>query len=44
MNLADWEQNGWLKSHRTSATEIRSLLAVVERDLRDSDAEAVSAD
>ena len=44
MNLADWRRNGWLKAHRTSETEIRGLLAVVERDLGDSAAKAVSAD
>src|SRR5690349_1980798 len=44
MNLADWERNGWLKAHRTSTTEIRDLLAVVERDLGDSTADRLSAD
>jgi hypothetical protein len=44
MSLADWQKNGWLTSHRTSAREIADLLAVVERDLGDSAAEAVSAD
>lgn len=44
MNLADWERNGWLKAHRASAIEIRDLLAVVERDLRDSAAKRLSAD
>src|SRR5438876_318147 len=44
MSLADWQKNGWLTPHRTSASEIADLLAVVERDLADSAAEAVSAD
>lgn len=44
MSLADWQKNGWLTSHRTSLQEIADLLAVVERDLADSAAEAVSAD
>jgi hypothetical protein len=44
MSLADWQKNGWLTSHRTSAHEIADLFAVVERDLADSAAEAVSAD
>ena len=44
MILADWERNGWLTAHRTSGNEIRDLLAVVERDLSDSDAEGLSAD
>ena len=44
MSLADWQKNGWLTSHRTSAHEIADLLAVIERDLADSAAEGVSAD
>ena len=44
MTLTDWERNGWLKAHRTSATEIRDLLAVVDRDLRDSNTHKLSAD
>jgi hypothetical protein len=44
MSLADWERNGWLTAHRTSQSEIRDLLAVVDRDLADSAAEGLSAD
>ncbi len=44
MSLADWQKNGWLTQHRTSAREIADLLAVVERDLADSAAKDVSAD
>jgi len=44
MSLADWERNGWLTAHRSSASEIRDLLRVVERDLADSAAEGLSAD
>ena len=44
MSLADWERAGWLTSHSTSRQEIADLLAVVERDLADSAAEAVSPD
>ncbi len=44
MSLADWERNGWLTAHRSSAREIRELLRVVERDLADSAAEGLSAD
>jgi hypothetical protein len=44
MSLADWERNGWLTAHRTTENEIRDLLAVVERDLADSEAEGLSAD
>lgn len=44
MSLSDWERNGWLVAHRSSANEVRDLLAVVERDLADSAAEGLSAD
>ena len=44
MSLADWERNGWLTAHRTSGNEVRDLLAVVERDLADSEAEGLSPD
>ena len=44
MSLSDWERNGWLTRHQTSANEIRDLLEVVERDLADSAAEGISAD
>ena len=44
MSLPDWERNGWLQSHKSSANEVRDLLAVVERDLADSAAEGLSAD
>ena len=44
MTWTDWERNGWLKAHRTSATEIRDLLAVVDRDLHDSNTDKLSAD
>jgi hypothetical protein len=43
MNLADRERNGWLIKHKTSPSEIRDLLAVVDRDLRDTAAEAIRA-
>ncbi len=44
MSLADWQKNGWLLQHDTSAQEIADLLAVVDRDLADSAAEQISAD
>lgn len=37
MSLKQWVDNGWLRAHRTSAQEISSLLAIVDRDLRDAD-------
>jgi hypothetical protein len=36
MSLKQWEDNGWLKPHRTSRQEISNLLSIVERDLQDA--------
>ena len=36
MSLKQWEDNGWLKVHRTSRKEISGLLRIVERDLNDA--------
>ena len=44
MSLSDWGRNGWLTRHQTSATEVRDLLEVVERDLADSASEGLSPD
>ena len=43
MNLKQWADNGWLRSHQTSQQEIADLLAVVERDLADAEGD-ISAD
>jgi hypothetical protein len=43
MSLTQWADNGWLRSHETSAKEINDLLLIVERDLRDA-AGSISAD
>ena len=43
MSLKQWADNGWLHSHTTSEEEIRKLLAMVERNLRDA-SENISAD
>ncbi len=43
MSLKQWEDNGWLKPHRTSRQEISNLLNIVERDLQDVRRE-ISAD
>jgi hypothetical protein len=37
MNLKDWLNNGWLRSHKTSRAEISNLFQIVERDIADSD-------
>lgn len=43
MSLKQWEDNGWLKPHRTSRKEINNLLGIVDRDLRDAGKD-ISAD
>ncbi len=44
MTLKQWLNNGWLRSHKTSAQEIDSLLAIVERDIKDASEGEISAD
>jgi len=44
MSLAEWRRYGWLVEHEPSATEIRDLLRVVERDLADARVSALSSD
>ena len=36
MSLQQWFDNGWLRHYETSRTEISDLLAIVDRDLKDS--------
>ena len=43
MNLKQWFDNGWLREHETSKNEISDLLAIVDRDLKDTEA-GLSAD
>lgn len=44
MTLRDWENNGWLKPHRTSPKEIRDLLRVVDREISDAGQLIISVD
>ena len=44
MSLPQWAENGWLRSHKTSAREISDLLAIVERDLKDAEGRDISTD
>jgi hypothetical protein len=44
MSLELWKQNGWLREYKTSAQEVNSLMALVERDLNDAAKEEVSKD
>ena len=44
MGLQEWLQNGWLRSHRSSREEIRNLLSISDRDLKDCQARNISND
>ena len=44
MSLQDWLNEGRLKTHKTSQKEIDQLFTVFERDIADTQAEALSAD
>ena len=44
MTLEQMLEYGHLRRHRTSAQEVKNLLAIVERDLRDSRTPGLSAD
>ena len=37
MRLQQWADNGWLRPHQTTPSQIADLLAIVERDIEDSD-------
>jgi len=44
MSLDDWLRNDWLKRHTTTQAEIDGLLAIVDRELQDSQVNGVSVD
>ena len=44
MSLEKWVEYGWLKAEPTSRDEIKSLLTIVERDLKDAHVAAISED
>ena len=44
MSLEKWAEYGWLKAEPTSRDEIKGLLTIVERDLKDANVPAVSED
>jgi hypothetical protein len=44
MSLTDWKAAGWLVDHEPSRDETRSLLGVIDRDLRDSAVQVLSPD
>ena len=44
MSLHEWLSNGWLTEHVTSPEEVRDLLGVCDRDLKDCRTPGLSAD
>lgn len=44
MSLRDWAANRWLVEHQTTQGEIADLLALADRDLKDCQAQGLSAD
>jgi hypothetical protein len=44
MSLEKWAEYGWLKAEASSPDEIRDLLGIVARALKDSKVEAISED
>ena len=42
--MRDWVQYGWLTEHESSPEEIKNLLGLVDRDLRECQAKGLSAD
>ncbi len=44
MSLEKWAEYGWLKAEASSPDEIRDLLGIVTRALKDSKVEAISED
>jgi len=44
VSLEKWAEYGWLKPEPSSRDEIRSLLTIVDRDLKDANVAALSED
>ena len=44
MTLQKWAEYGWLRAEPTSRDEIKSLLTIVDRDLKDANIAAISED
>ena len=44
MSLQNWLDNGWLSEHRPTRQEIADLLAIADRDLRESRTAGLSTD
>ena len=44
MSLSSWRENGWLQPHQVSDAEIKDLLKIAERDLKDCKVKGISLD
>ncbi len=44
MTLQDWYNNGWLKQHTSSASEVKDLLEKVNRDISEANKTEISLD
>jgi hypothetical protein len=44
MSLKQWENNGWLRPHKTSPQEIKNLFEIVDRDIKVSAKKDVDSD
>lgn len=44
MSLKNWEENNWLKAHKTSKQELDGLWKIVARELKDSQVSGLSSD
>ena len=44
MSLEKWVEYSWLKAEPTSRDEIKSLLTIVDRDLKDANVAIISED
>ena len=44
MSLQQWQNNGWLRPHKTDKEEISNLLAIADRDIADAASPQLSDD
>jgi hypothetical protein len=44
MTLKDWQNNGWLKPHKTTASQIIDLFAIVDRGILAAQTEYLTTD
>lgn len=44
MSLQEWHNNGWIRKHTTSPQEIKNLIEIISRDIRDAESNELSPD